>query len=126
MLSLCSLVFSLSGHAYVVIFMPRSLFVDALVFTDCSGDSYSQNCGEAIARGQFSSAYTPVLNLIFWHCCDTLLQDCSSSVSKSINLQAHFSMGISQTLLPKTASPKVTGLIIDPDIYYIIPDGISK
>ncbi len=120
MLSLCSLVFSLSGHAYVLIFMPRSLFMWTLLLLIALAILLAK-LWRSDSREVFERA-TPVLNLILLALLAMPFTVIASSyVSKSIYLQpisAYFTNTTTQD-----PSPKVKDSSIYPDIYYIIPDG---
>ncbi|MCY4072468.1 MAG: hypothetical protein OXG60_14335 [Chloroflexi bacterium] len=120
MLSICSLVFSLSGHVYVQIFIPRSLFVWTLLLL------VALLILVVILRRRASShilePVTPALNLILLALLAIPVADIASSyVSKSINLQPISAFGNLSTA--QDAAPKVNDSFTHPDIYYIIPDG---
>ena len=86
MLSLCSLVFSLSGHVYVVIFMPRSLFVWTLMLLIALAILLVK-LWRSDSREVFERA-TPVLNLILLALLVfPITKIAASYVSKSIYLQ---------------------------------------
>ena len=120
MLSLCSLVFSLSGHVYVVIFMPRSLFVWTLMLLIALAILLVR-LWRSDSREVFERA-TPVLNLILLALLVfPITKIAASYVSKSIYLQPISAYSTNTTA--QDPSPKVKDSSIYPDIYYIIPDG---
>lgn len=120
MLSVCSLVFSLSGHVYALVFMPRSLFLWSLlllivltIFLAILWRSASSKVLEPA---------TPAFNLILLALLAIPASNIASSyVSKSINLQLISALGYTSTA--HEATPKVHNSLAHPDIYYIIPDG---
>ena len=120
MLSLCSLVFSLSGHAYVVIFIPRSLFVWTLMLLIALAILLVK-LWRSDSREVFERA-TPVLNLILLALLAIPFTVIASSyVSKSLNVQHNSAFGAFTSA--GDPSPKVNDSASRPDIYYIIPDG---
>ncbi|MDE2820705.1 MAG: hypothetical protein OXI40_13320 [Chloroflexota bacterium] len=120
MLGICSLVFSLSGHVYVQIFIPRSLFVWTLLLPTAL--AILLVILRRRASSQVLASVTPTLNLILLILLAIPVTDIASSyVSKSINLQPISAFGKSSTA--QNASPKVYDSKSHPDIYYIIPDG---
>ena len=119
MLSICSLVFSLSGHVYVLVFMPRSLFLWSLFWLIVLAILLLILWRRA--SSQVLERVTLALNLILL----ALLaipgtKIVSSYVSKSINVQPISVFADSATR--QDASPKVHDSSTHPDIYYIIPD----
>ncbi len=123
MLGICSLAFSLSGHGYVLIYMPRSLFVWTLFVLIVLAILLV-----LLWRSDSRQIYlriTPLFNLILL---SLLAISCakivSSYVSQSINIQPISAFGNSSTA--EDASPKVYDSKSHPDIYYIIPDGYLK
>ena len=120
MLSLCSLVFSLSGHAYLLLFIPKSLFVWTLMLLIALAILLVK-LWRSDSREVFERA-TPVLNLILLALLALPISVIASSiVSKSIYLQPISAYSTNTTA--QDPSPKVTDSSIHPDIYYIIPDG---
>ena len=120
MLSLCSLVFSLSGHAYLLIFMPRSLLVWTLLVLIALAillvKLWGRNSSEVFERA------TPVLNLILLALLAIPFTVIASSyVSKSLNVQHNSAFGAFTSA--GDPSPKVNDSASRPDIYSIIPDG---
>ena len=120
MLSICSLVFSLSGHVYVLVFMPRSLFLWSLFWLIAL--AILLVILRRRASSQVLERITPALNLILL----ALLaipgtKIVSSYVSKSISAQPISVFADSATR--QDANPKVQDSSTHPDIYYIIPDG---
>ena len=123
MLSVCSLVFSLSGHLYMLVFAPRSLFLWSLFWLIALAILLLILWRSA--SSQVFEPVTPALNLILL----VLLaipgtKIVSSYLSKSINVQPVSAYGNPSTA--EGASPKVYDSSTHPDIYYIIPDGYLK
>lgn len=119
MLSICSLVFSLSGHLYVLVFIPRSLLLWSLLVLIALAILLVILWRRA--SSQVLERITPALNLILLALlaipCTKIV---SSYVSKSINVQPISAFADSAT--GQDASPKVQDSPTYPDIYYIIPD----
>ena len=119
-LSLCSLVFSLSGHLYQVVFMPRSLLVwtaALLVLLAVAVVLLHRNCAPA-ACARLSPSFNLILLIL-------LLWQGASILPRHLSLQqgAH----AAASYMPDFGSPRDTPKLLDsatlPDIYYIIPDG---
>ncbi|MDE2856635.1 MAG: hypothetical protein OXN94_02175 [Chloroflexota bacterium] len=120
MLGICSLAFSLSGHVYVQIFIPRSLFVWTLLLPTALAILLVILWRRA--SSQVLASVTPTLNLILLILLAIPVTDIASSyVSKSINLHPISAFGKPSTA--QNASTKVYDSKSQPDIYYIIPDG---
>ncbi len=120
MLSICSMVFSLSGHVYVLIFIPKSLFVWTLLVFIATAI--------ILARLWKSKSYdffiraTPVLNLLVL----ALLALPSLNVAYSIvtsSQSVHPVSGFGTNIAIHGESLKLIDSASRPDIYYIIPDG---
>lgn len=123
MLGICNLVFSLSGHAYALLFMPRSLFVWTMLLLAALAILLAI-LWRRVSK-QVLEPVTPALNLILL----ALLaipsaKIVSSYVSESINVQPISAFADAATR--QDASPKVQDSPTHPDIYYIIPDGYSN
>ncbi len=118
-LSICSLVFSLSGHVYSLVFIPNSLDVWSLmvlivlwIILALLWRSKSQ---------KFFAGVTPVFNLIMLA---MLLIPGGKIISSQIETSL-FSQDSSELFMPTTSlqkSPKIKDSATHPDIYYIIPD----
>lgn len=119
-LSICSLVFSFSGHVYVLTFMPRSLFLWSLFLMIALGILLFRLW--KIDLRDFYWRVTPTFNLISLA---LLLIPCtkiiSSHVTQSISLQS--ALAFEPVNASTRATPKVHDSSTHPDIYYIIPDG---
>ena len=120
MLAVCSLVFSLSGHVYVQIFIPRSLFVWTSLLLIALAILLLILWRRAST--QILETITPALNLILLALLAIPVTNITSSyVSRSINLQPIAAIRNEPTA--QEATPKVFDSESHPDIYYIIPDG---
>ena len=123
MLGLCSLVFSLSGHVYVQIFIPRSLFVWTSLLLIALAILLLILWRRAST--QILETITPALNLILLALLAIPVTNIVSSyVSRSINLQPIAAIRNEPTA--QEATPKVYDSESHPDIYYIIPDGYLR
>ncbi|MCY4537061.1 MAG: hypothetical protein OXE52_02395 [Chloroflexi bacterium] len=123
MLGLCSLVFSLSGHVYVQIFNPRSLFVWTSLLLIAMAILLLILWRRAST--QVLETITPALNLILLALLAIPVTNIVSSyVSRSINLQPIAAIRNEPTA--QEATPKVHDSESHPDIYYIIPDAYLR
>lgn len=123
MLGLCSLVFSLSGHVYVQIFIPRSLFVWTSLLLIAMAILLLILWRRAST--QVLETITPALNFILLALLAIPVTNIVSSyVSRSINLQPIAAIRNEPTA--QEATPKVHDSESHPDIYYIIPDGYLR
>ncbi|MCY3860336.1 MAG: hypothetical protein OXG25_15670 [Gammaproteobacteria bacterium] len=118
--SLCSLVFSLSGHVYVLVFMPKSLGIwTMMVF---AGLAYVIFALRKKRSKDFFAKATPSFNVIALALLVLQLAgivDAWGETSKFVQIYAD---NIPNSL-PGVIAPKAMDSDTKPDIYYIIPDG---
>ena len=120
MLSICSLVFSLSGHVYVLAFIPRSLFVWSLLMLIALAILLIR-----LWRSDSREVYlrmTPIFNLILTA---LLMIACANIVSSIVAMSnnVQFISAFNSITTAKDETAKVYDSAAHPDIYYIIPDG---
>ena len=120
MLGICSLAFSLSGHIYVQIFIPRSLFVWTLLLLIAMAILLLILWRRA--SRQILETITPALNFILLALLAIPVTNITSGyVSTSFK---HIPASAFESLqTAQNESPKVLDSPTHPDIYYIIPDG---
>lgn len=122
-LSLCSIVFSLSGHLYILLFLPNSLLLWTLLVLISMGILLVRLWTSDLRH--IYPRLAPLFNLILLALltvpCSKII---SSYVTQSINVQP-ISASISPST-PQDTSPKVHDSASRPDIYYIIPDGYLR
>lgn len=117
---LCSLVFSLSGHIYVLVFIPKSLGVWTLL--TLAGLAYIIFALRKMRSHKFFAQATPSFNLI---ALALLALQLASLVfawvetSKFVQIYADNIPNAS----PGKNTPKAMDSATKPDIYYIVPDG---
>ena len=120
MLSICSMVFSLSGHVYVLIFLPKSLFVWTLLVLIVTAIGLARLWKSKPC--QFFIWVTPVLNLLSL----ALLVIPSLRIVASDIATSGYSQLVSKYNISSSSQrigKKVHDSTTHPDIYYIIPDG---
>ena len=123
MLSICSFVFSLSGHLYVLMFLPRSLLVWTLFWLIALACALLW-LWRSKSRRTFQQV-SPALNLILL----ALLalpatRIASYYVSNLIYFQPYAALGAPSA--SQEASPKAQDSESHPDIYYIVPDSYPR
>ena len=118
-LGICSAFFSLSGHVYMLVFMPKSLGVWTLIeLLALAAIAYTLY---RIRSKTFFVHATRVLNLILT--CMVLLQ-VYSIVSSHISLSRYddLTVGVIAQHQPAANVKKVNDSPTRPDIYFIVPD----
>ena len=119
-LSICSLIFTLSGHVFMAAFMPKSLFVWTLMLSLSAAIIVALLC-RSHAQMFFAGA-APISNLIVLA---LLAIPTFKLVTEYLTMSPYVSpvstSDISTAAQPKPA--KVNDSPTQPDIYYIIPDG---
>lgn len=121
--SLCSIVFSLSGHVYVEAFMPRSLGVWTMMLLlglAVIGVMLSRTS----SRANFAQT-APAFNLIILALVSIQVIRLTiglAELSKYAHVYAEYSAPASEG----TYAPKIMDSAARPDIYFIIPDGYSS
>ena len=120
MLAICSLVFSLSGHIYVMIYMPRSL----LVWNLASGalTFILLVASHRYVPQRIFAVFTVPFNLIFV----TLFAIQVASIAlEAISMKdiSQMSSEYARLIADRPEAPKVYDSATMPDIYYIVPDG---
>lgn len=120
LLGLCSLVFSLSGHLYALVFMPRSLLLWSLVLLIVLAITLVKLA--RISNSKLFTRLTPALNLISLALLAIpAINLASIAVSRSFNL-----LPVPAFDFPSSGqdeSPRLFDSQTHPDIYYIVPDG---
>ena len=118
--SLCSIVFSLSGHVYVEVFMPRSLGVWTIMLL-LGLAIIGIRLSKMRSRRIFAQT-TPSFNLIMLAL--FLIQVIRLTIGL-VELSRHVDVFVqfNELASDKPNVPKVMDSPASPDIYYIIPDG---
>ena len=117
MLAVASVCFSLSGHLYVLVYIPKSLFVWTLMITIVSVFIIFGIC--SIGSKHALVHVTLVANLIVL----VLLASPTFEVLSSLSTASSFIQPVldNPDIAPNDL-PKVEGSSTRPDIYYVIPD----
>lgn len=118
--SVCSLVFSLSGHIYVLVFMPKSLGIWTIAIM-AGLASFIFALRKTRTRDFFSQA-TPSFNLIALALLAMQLASLAVAWVETSRYVQLFAENIPNTS-PGKSAPKAMDSASKPDIYYIVPDG---
>ena len=118
--SLCSIVFSLSGHLYEMLFMPRSLLIWNIATAVLIG-GFCQAFHKRLPQ-QIYARFTMPFNIIS---AALLAMQAVNLLSLSTAQQQYESIkdAYVQAEATRPTSPKILDSPAHPDIYYIIPDG---
>lgn len=116
LLAIASICFSLSGHLYIQLFMPKSLFVWTLMVLALATVVIGAVC--RTRKREFFAALALPLNLVSL----ALLAGPLASIVSDHNDLSSFAL-IAVTDAPSSPQAKVADSASHPDIYYIIPDG---
>lgn len=118
--SLCSIAFSLSGHLYVEVFMPRSLGVWTIMLLVALA-IIGIRLSKMRSRRIFAQT-TPSFNLIMLAL--FLIQVIRLTIGLvELSRYVDVFVGFNELTAEKPIMPKVMDSPTRPDIYYIIPDG---
>ena len=119
MLAIASICFSFSGHIYIMVFMPGSLFVWTLLIMTAAG--FLIAITYRIGAGKSCVHVTRTLNLISMA---LLISPTIAVVSGHIYMSSFAQISASNDISPvaRHRSRKVNDSPTRPDIYYIIPD----
>ena len=118
--SLCSLVFSLSGHIYVLVFMPKSLGIWTMMIL--AGLVYVIFAFRNMRSQDFFYKAAPSVNLIALALVALQLASLVVARVETSKFVQIYADNIPNTSPGKNA-PKARDSAAKPDIYYIIPDG---
>lgn len=118
--SLCSLVFSLSGHIYVLVFMPKSLGIWTMMIL--AGLVYVIFAFRKMRSQDFFAKAAPSFNLIALALFALQLASIVVAWVETSKFIQIYADNIPHTSPDKNA-PKAEDSATKPDIYYIIPDG---
>ena len=119
-LSVCSIAFSLSGHVYVLVFMPKSLGVWSLMIVSALIVIFFLL--KRIRSNAFFNQTTPVYNLIML--CLLAVQVITLFARiYDLSKYVEVSQAYATNYRVSSAIPKTNDSPSRPDIYYIIPDG---
>lgn len=118
--SLCSLVFSLSGHIYVLVFIPHSLGIWTLLVS--AGLACCIFALRKTRPRDFYAKATPSFNLIALALLALQLASLIVAWVESSKFVQIYAENIPNTS-PGTNAPKAKDSATKPDIYYIVPDG---
>ncbi len=119
-LSICSLVFSLSGHVYALVFMPGSLLLWSLFVLIALAVTLVKVWRRSSSKRVAS--VTPALNLIVLALLAIPILNLASSIVATPSYLVPVS-ALGNPSAAQDASPKAYDSASRPDIYYIIPDG---
>ena len=118
-LGICSMAFSLSGHVYELVFMPKSLGIWTILFV--SALIFILYLLQRIRVNAFFIQTTSVFNLIMF--CLLSLQIISLMARfEERSDHAEISEAYTAKYTVQDKVTKVTDSLLQPDIYYIIPD----
>ena len=120
MTSVCSLVFSLSGHIYLLVFIPKSLGIWTMMVL--AGLAYVIFALRKMRSQELFAKATPSFNLIALALLALQLASLIGArveTSKFVQIYADNIPNIS----PGKNAPKVMDSDTRPDIYFIVPDG---
>ncbi len=117
---LCSLVFSLSGHIYVLVFIPKSLGIWTMMVL--AGLVYVIFALRKTRSQEFFAKATPSFNLIALALLVLQLASLAIARVETSKFVQIYADNIPNTSPGKNA-PKAMDSATKPDIYYIVPDG---
>lgn len=118
--SVCSLAFSLSGHVYVLVFMPKSLGIWSLMVL--AGLAFIILALQKTRSHEVFAQATPSINLIALAMLALQLASLVVAWIESSKFVQLYADNIPNTT-PGMIAPKAMDSATKPDIYYIIPDG---
>jgi len=118
--SLCSLAFSLSGHVYVLVFMPKSLGIWTMVVL--IGLAFIIFALRKTRSREFFAQATPSFNLIVLALLALQFITLAASFIEFSKYVHVFAENIPVTTLRQNV-PKAMDSATRPDIYFIVPDG---
>jgi len=118
--SLCSLAFSLSGHVYVLVFMPRSLGIWTIMVL--IGLAFIIFALRKTRSREFFAQATPSFNLIVLALLTLQLITLAAGFIEFSKYIHVFAENIPVTSLRQNV-PKAMDSATRPDIYFIVPDG---
>ena len=118
--SLCSLVFSLSGHIYVLVFIPKSLGIWTMMVL--AGLAYVTYALRNLRSQDFFAKATPSINLIALALLVLQLAGIVVARVETSRFVQIYADNIPNTS-PGENAPKAKDSATKPDIYYIVPDG---